>query len=65
VTVGFENVGTAVPPYIIAAVPVGETNITLEFAGPAVDIEHGVLQNTTFDASLTGAEQGPVETLPR
>jgi hypothetical protein len=65
VTVGFENVGTDEPPDIIAAVPVGETNMILEFIGPAVAIEHGVLQKTTFDASGTGAEHGPVETFPR
>ena len=65
VVVGLENVGKLEPPYAIVAVPVGETKMMLEFAGPAVAIVHGELQKTTFSASLTGAEQGPVDTFPR
>jgi hypothetical protein len=64
-TVGAENVGTDVPPYIIAAVPVGDTKMMFEFVGPAVAIVHGVLQKTTFGIVVVWASHGPAVTLPR
>jgi hypothetical protein len=55
VTVGASNVGMDSPPWSIATVPVGETNIMSAFDAFAVVIEHGMLQNVNSGSTVSAA----------
>ena len=66
VTPGGSNVGTAVPPRMIVAVPESDTNTMFEFAAVAVANVHGELQNVVVGtATVASIGHGPVETFPR
>ena len=54
--------GTVWPPYIIAAVPVGETKMTFEFDESGVP--QGKLQNVVSEYTGVSAVHGPDDVFP-